>query len=172
MIALPNVVQEAEHTCGAAALRAICLHYGTGPDDEARIARDMRLPRAGSDPVHVIRAATRYGLRHREYRGMTTAQLRRCLDRGHPVMLTLQAWGEGHWVVAIGHDRAGITVEDPWRKRTRGRFTYAALDAAWHDVEGPRDTPLVRYGLELWPALRIAAARTPSSRTGRAGRRT
>jgi hypothetical protein len=59
-------------------------------------------------------------------------------------MLAIQAWGEGHWVVAVGHDAHGITVMDPWLgERTR----IDDLAARWHDVEGAAADPLIRYGL-------------------------
>lgn len=53
---VPHVVQREDHTCGAAALLAVCRHFGVGPDDEPAIVRDMELPLDGADPVHLLRA--------------------------------------------------------------------------------------------------------------------
>ncbi len=153
LIELPRVVQEQDHTCGAAALLAICRHFGVGPADEATIVRDMALPADGADPEHLIAALTTYGLAHAETRGMSDAALRAALDAGHPVMLAVQAWGEGHWVVAIGHDARGVHVADPWREvPVDGRccVSWRALAECWHDVEGHPPRPLVRYGLAIW----------------------
>ena len=116
----------------------------------------------GSDPAHVLRAAERYGLHAREYRPMTARQLARCLDRGRPVLMMLQAWPDvppvsfanvwdsGHWVVAIGHDVRGVYFADPSLADARGFLTQDALDERWHDVEGPDDRRVQRYGVELW----------------------
>ncbi|MEO8704644.1 MAG: cysteine peptidase family C39 domain-containing protein, partial [Kofleriaceae bacterium] len=161
-IDLPNTCQREDHTCGPAALMAICAYFGVGPDDEARCATDMRIDRDGSDPEHLVRAAKKYGLSHREYRGMTLDQLADCLDQRRPVMLTLQAWGEGHWVVAIGYDHRRIYFEDPYLDRGRGFIDRSELVRRWHDVEGPKSTELRSYGLALWkPRPRFAARCIP-----------
>lgn len=168
---VPHVVQAEEHTCGAAALLAICRYYRTGPDDEATIVRDMDLPLDGADPVHLIRAIHAYGLSYQETRGMTHDALRTTLDSARPVMLALQAWGEGHWVVAIGYDARGVHVEDPWLDDRRGFFGWRALANRWHDIEGHPPKPLVRYGLTVWSASRrSAAARRAGSRSARSSR--
>lgn len=161
---LPSTAQVTDHSCGAAALLAICAHFGVGPEDERDVAADMRLTRAGADPHHIVRAATKYGLRTAVHREMTEAQLVAHLDRGCPVMLTLQAWAAprprtyagrwdaGHWVVAIGYDREVFYFEDPVLHVSRGFIDRAALTARWHDVEGPRNTRLERVGVAVWRA--------------------
>jgi len=167
-IDLPGVVQRRGHTCGAAALLAICRHYGVGPRSERRVVRDMGFGKAGSDPRHVLRAVRRYGLSHEEVQPMTIAQLRERLDLRRPVMMMLQAWADpppasyathwrdGHWVVAIGHDPAGIYFADPWLEGARGYLDDAELDERWHDLEGKRDRRVDHYGLVLWrPALDV-----------------
>jgi predicted double-glycine peptidase len=168
MIELPTVVQATGYTCGAAALLAICRHYGVGPRSERAVVRDMRFGKLGSDPRHVIRAVVRYGLCHEAYRPMTIAQLRACLDLRRPVMVMLQAWAEpppasyaarwsdGHWVVAIGHDPAGVYFADPSLAGARGYLTDAELDERWHDLEGRANHRVEHYGLAIWrPPLAV-----------------
>jgi predicted double-glycine peptidase len=165
---LPCVAQREDHTCGAAALLAICRHYRLGPDDEATIASDMELPLDGADPVHLVRAIRGYGLAHEETRGMSDAALRAALDAARPVMLAVQAWGEGHWVVAIGYDARGVVLEDPWLDGERGSLGWRALANRWHDIEGHPPRPLVRYGLAVWASpRRSTAARRAGPRTVR-----
>ncbi|MEJ7596761.1 MAG: C39 family peptidase [Kofleriaceae bacterium] len=161
-VALPSVRQREDWTCGAAALLAVCAYYGVGPEWEHEVATRMRLTRAGSDPVQLVRAARAYGLETEEVRGMTDAQLRRTLDARRPVMMMLQAWGNrrgyadhwraGHWVIAIGYMRAGVVFEDPWLHRSRGFLGWRELAARWHDVEGRDDHQVDRYGLVIWRA--------------------
>lgn len=167
-IDLPVIAQATGYTCGAAALLAICRHYGVGPRSERAVVRDMGFGRAGSDPAHLIRAIARYGLGHQEYRPMTIAQLRACLDRRRPVMVMLQAWaaprpasyaarwGDGHWVVAIGHDRRGVYFADPSLAAARGYLRDAELDERWHDLEGRANRRVEHYGLAIWrPPLAV-----------------
>jgi predicted double-glycine peptidase len=165
---LPATQQRKGYTCGAAALLAICRYYGVGPRSERRVVRDMRFGKAGSDPRHVLRAIATYGLAHEEFRPMTIGQLRACLDGKRPVMVMLQAWADprppsyaahwddGHWVVAIGHDAAGIYFEDPSLAGARGYLTDAELDERWHDIEGKGAHHVEHYGLAIWRAARTA----------------
>jgi predicted double-glycine peptidase len=163
MIDLPSTQQQADHTCGAAALRSICRYFGAGPTTEAQIVADMGFGADGSDPAHVLRAVERYGLAARAYRPMSAHQLARCLARGRPVLLMLQAWADpppsrgfadvwhaGHWVVAIGRDARGVTFADPSLPGARGWLTHADLDERWHDIEGAADDRVQRYGVEIW----------------------
>ncbi len=161
-IDLPNVVQLSDHTCGPAALLAICAYYGVGPDDEDAIAADMKATADGTDPYQIVDAAQRYGLRVKEYRVMSNKRLRRCLDKRRPVVLMLQAWGDpppasyeadwddGHWVVAIGYDDDGVYCEDPSLPAARGFVTWDELRKRWHDVEGPANDHTERYGVAIW----------------------
>ncbi len=162
MIDLPSTIQETDHTCGPAALRGICAYYGVGPGSEAEVFADVGCGVDGSDPVQLRGAARRYGLMAREYRPMSGHELARCLDRGHPVLMMLQAWPQrpvsgfedvwdtGHWVVAIAHDARGVTFADPSVVGARGFLTHAELDERWHDIEGVERQRVQRYGLELW----------------------
>lgn len=159
-VELPCVVQRTDHTCGAAAVLAVSRYFGSGPGTEAAVARDMGFGAGGSDPGHLVRALRRYRLAYIEHRAMTDTELCAELDRGRPVIVMLQAWGEraryrghwrdGHWVAAIGHDARGIFVEDPLIDGARGFVTYAALADRWHDLEGRTDRRVWRYGLSVW----------------------
>jgi len=149
-IDLPNVAQRTDYTCGASVLQAICAYFGVGPDDEADYERLMAMPKTGADPIHITTAATALGLAVHEFRPMTIRQLERCLDKRRPVILMLQAWDEGHYVVAVGYDADVIYVEDPWIQGSRGYLTRAELAARWHDVEGEHDIRTHRLGIALW----------------------
>jgi predicted double-glycine peptidase len=166
-VELPSVVQRREHTCGAAAVLAVSQYFGTGPKTEAEVVRDMGFGEVGSDPAHLMRALRRYRLRWIERRGMTDAMLRAALDQGRPVIVMLQAWGDraryrshwrdGHWVIVIGHDARGVYLEDPLIDGARGFLTYADLAERWHDLEGPTNRRVRRYGVIVWgPRVRRA----------------
>jgi predicted double-glycine peptidase len=168
-IALPNVIQERRHACGAAALMAVAGYFGVGPKHEEDFLQALRRrgmdPRVGAHPDQIVRAARRFGLETRELAPMSLAQLRAALRARHPVMLMLQAWGapaagrasrkyrdvwtEGHWVVAIGFDPLGVFFEDPSLGAVRGYLTNEELDDRWHDT-GRRGRHIDRCGIVIW----------------------
>ncbi|MGE0869872.1 MAG: C39 family peptidase [Kofleriaceae bacterium] len=175
-VALSSVTQTTDYTCGPAAVLAVCRYYGAGPATEREIELDMRMSPTGSDPAQLIEVLERYGLQHREYRPMTDDALRAELDRGHPVIVMLQAWAapppasyldhwsDGHWVVAIGYTGAGVVFEDPMLEHERGFLTYDQLDERWHDLEGEDDRKVVRYGLAVWGDRGMPATQPPVMR--------
>ncbi len=116
--------------------------------------------RDGTDPIQLERVAAQYGLSVKPYRDMTPKQLRKCLDRERPVVLMIQAWDEGHWVIAIGYDRDGFYFEDPWLQTSRGFIANAELEARWHDVEGADNQRTDRYGVAIWGKRRYARRAT------------
>jgi predicted double-glycine peptidase len=125
-----DVEQKTDSTCGASSLYSILRYFSIHPKSEKAVVKAMRFnPRKGSDPVHIRQGAGVYGLKWNEYRGMSFHQLIRELDQNHPVMLTLQAYGMGHWVVAIGYDSEVVYFEDPGLRGSRKYLSYVDLDA-------------------------------------------
>lgn len=163
-IDVPHVAQLEDYTCGPSALLAVCAYFGVGPEREELIGEHMGATEVGTDPAQLVAAARRYGLRVAEHRGMTRRDLCAALRSGRPVILMLQAWAErpprsyegrwdhGHWVVAIGFDQRGVYFEDPALHGTRGYLSFRALDERWHDVEGPTNEEVERYGVVVWRA--------------------
>jgi predicted double-glycine peptidase len=161
-IDLPNTFQIQPYTCGPAALMAIFAYYGVGPEEEWELEEDvMRIDRSGTDPVHLIRAVTRYRLKYQQFKDMTIDQLVACLDQRRPVMIMLQAWEDdrtsylnywkaGHWIIAIGYDRHRIYFEDPSIYRNRGFIARRELGPRWHDVVGTEETHTDHYGIAIW----------------------
>ena len=65
------------------------------------------------------------------------------MDKGTPVILLIQAWGDsstyatdenGHYVVAIGYTDDELIVEDPSLRLIRGWIAWDDLEARWHDT--------------------------------------
>ena len=169
---LPDTRQTTNYSCGASALQAICGYFVVGPAEEEDYIRDLKLdPRVGAHAFQIKRAALKYGLRVSEKKPMGLAHLKRFLDTGKPVMLMLQAWDaegstdgeyanewdEGHWVVAIGYDRAGVYFEDPSLAVARGFIPYDELIERWHDT-GPHGVHVQRFGMAIWkPGVKKSA---------------
>jgi uncharacterized protein YvpB len=121
--------------------------------------------RIGAHPHHLVSVARKFGLAMEEYLPMSIGQLKSCLRKGRPVLMMIQAWGEdkqkrpfksykgvwdeGHWIVAIGFDEAGVFFEDPSLEAIRGFIPYEVLEERWHD-RGPRGKHIDHYGLAVW----------------------
>jgi len=168
-IQVPDTTQQTDYSCGASCLQAIAKYFGVGPDDEWQFVEDIGLDhRIGSHPDQIARTAARYGLSSRSYLPMTLDQLRAELDRRHPVMLMIQAWGrqrigtrmrprreyrhrwaDGHWVVAIGYDREAVYFEDPSLQAVRGYLRNDELEERWHDT-ARHGRHMEHYGLAIW----------------------
>jgi predicted double-glycine peptidase len=170
-IAVPDVSQQTGYSCGPSSLESIAKFYGVGSEDEREFIRGLRMdPRVGSHAHQIRRLAKSYGLRAREYKRMSPAQLRQELRWRHPVLLAIQAfgrarqgadvhvngrfdygtdWNHGHWVVAIGYDRDGFFFEDSLIQARRGWLPSEELVSRWHDT-GPRGRHQSFYGLAVW----------------------
>ena len=165
-IPLPDVFQLTPYSCGASALQSILLYYDKGPIEEKAIRKIMNMTHTGTDPYMVRKVIKKFGLNSIEYRGMTTAQLKKSIDARRPVMIMLQAWGkhpkkyssdskDGHWLVAIGYDKENFYFEDPSLDGTIGSIKISELDARWHDIESynakSRDIHFTdHYGIAIW----------------------
>lgn len=144
-IAVPNVAQETDATCGAACLRAILRSAGHDIDEKA-LARRTRTRRDGCDPVDLARALRHYGVRSTPVHGMTDAQLRSELRRDPVILGIRDDSDEGHWVVAVSSTARGVTVMDPGAG-ARALIAWRDLAARWWDVEGRPPRPMLRFGL-------------------------
>ena len=147
-INIPNVSQQENWSCGAAALLSILLYFGKGPLNEKLVTDQLGMNKSGTDPFQIKKVLDKYYLRYKEYRGMNIGQLIYHIKRRVPVLIMLQAWGniekyckckkgckDGHWLIAIGYDRDNIYFEDPALIMSRGYIPISELDKRWHDYE-------------------------------------
>ena len=167
-IPLPDVFQETNYSCGAAALASLFNYYSKGPIDERQIGQLMGMTKSGTDPYQIVSAVKKVKLRYKEYRNMNITKLKRSIYLKRPVMIMLQAWGnkqkyescgnnckDGHWLIAIGYDKENFYFEDPSLYRTVGYIRINELDSRWHDVESysSKDTKVHftdHYGIAIW----------------------
>jgi len=158
MIPLPKVEQVSDYDCGPAALRAICLYYQVGPQDHQQFIKDCRATKKdGTEPENLIRVAKQYGLKTKESRNMSVDELQGYLNQKKPVIVDIQAWGEGyddlesgHYVVAIGYDEKNIYFEDPsLHSHKRGSLSKRELLSRWKDKKANGEE-LHQYGIVMW----------------------
>ncbi len=144
---IPDVIQSNSYSCGTAAVQAILTYYGVwGYQDD--FAKEMGTTEdQGTHPARMVAYLRKWGLDAAMRQGLTTADLRRYVEQGVPVILDFQAWGsparknyrneweDGHYAVLIGYDRRGFYLEDPSLLGTLGYLTTEDLERRWHDYE-------------------------------------
>jgi ABC-type bacteriocin/lantibiotic exporter with double-glycine peptidase domain len=147
VIPYPETRQVFNFDCGANALVSILVFAGV-EEREDRVALLARTTKNGTGTSGVLRVLRYYGLPLRAGQRMKISDLRRGIDAGFPTLVTLQAyresnrpyrelWDDGHWVVAIGHDRRRILFEDPSAFH-RTWLADEELHERWHDVDRGR----------------------------------
>jgi 8-oxo-dGTP pyrophosphatase MutT (NUDIX family)/predicted double-glycine peptidase len=158
---VPVVSQDTNYTCGPAALRAVLKFYGIEVSEERLVEQLQATAEAGTTPRDLERVAREeYGLDVEARENMGLERLRDAINDGRPVIIAIQAWysqdyqdlknddENGHYVVAVGHDRKGIIIEDPSRAHGYGHLSNEHLLERWHDRE-EGGKPYQQYGLAL-----------------------
>lgn len=149
-VKLPDVRQETSYSCGASAFQAVAEMYGVGPQDEGWYRDALGTdPEEGTSPESIRELADQLGLQTIAKQKMAVDELKLWLDRGVPVLILIQAWGnpdgydgtnDGHYVVAIGYTDDDLIVEDPSLRLTRGFIDWESLDKRWHDAGADGET--------------------------------
>lgn len=154
---LPDIRQRDTFDCGAAALLAVCQHFGVGPTDDGAMIVALGTDRKdGTRPKEMVDAAQRFGLKHAVADRCSLSAVIGQTDLGRPVILCIQAHGtpderdkiqSGHYVVAIGHQPGKVWVQDP----SVGRVLVddAELAERWKDKDAD-GVVYEQWGLSLW----------------------
>jgi predicted double-glycine peptidase len=158
-IKLPSVNQPKTFSCGASALRAIAVYFKVGPNEENfYINKCKTTSKKGTNPKDILSAAHSLGLQVKAKENMTINNLRSYIDRGIPVICSVQAWGDkddypkddsGHYIVAIGYTKNRVYFMDPLLKGNRGFMSNKEFLDRWHDEEAD-GTKYIRLGIALW----------------------
>jgi sialate O-acetylesterase len=148
---LPGVQQRDDYSCGAAALMSVCSYFGVGPDDLDEYKKKLGTNEEnGTNVYEILKMARELGLEADIHHDMTLDDLRKRLDEGAPVIVSIQAYGDpvtyyrddnGHYVVAIGYDEGNFYFEDPVLPGRRGFLPVKEFDRRWHDDEGTTEKP-------------------------------
>jgi len=144
ILEFPETRQVFNFDCGANALVSVLVFAGL-EEREDRVAMLARTTHNGTSTTGILRVMQYYGLRYRAGQRMKVNDLRRGIDAGFPTLVTLQAyresnrpyrelWEDGHWTVAIGHDKRRILFEDPSAFH-RTWLADEELHQRWHDMD-------------------------------------
>lgn len=143
LLTLPDIRQQTDHDCGAAALRAVLEYHGIQP---ARWLKRLANPVQGMAP-DTIEAVMWEAFGHVSRGTMTVADLQHFANTRRPVLCPITVDGMGHWVAVRGVAHRYVHFHDP---STGPRsLSLPAWRTAWTDY-----TPGTQYrnfGLVGWP---------------------
>ncbi len=154
LIAVPQVKQLTDYTCGVAALQAI-LEYFDCHTDQIPLARELHAaPLVGTSYRAIERYCLAHGFNVEISTGMAVGQLKQLIAQGQPVICLIQArqgdetlqqwpqiWQNGHYVVAVGADDYNFYFMDPSLAGLNQCIGIEEFSLRWHDIdEGEQDT--------------------------------
>lgn len=147
-----DVRQSTGYSCGAAALQAVLVFWGTIEREDRLMARLNTSPEQGTSPENIVRVAREFGLHADIRENLKLEDLEAGLRQGYTPIVDLQAWREGrakpwaetwddgHYMVLLGMDTRNLYFEDPSLLGSRGFISRREFVERWHDDEG--DPPL------------------------------
>ncbi len=156
-LAVPDVRQATDYTCGVSALQAVLAYYGIEARED-RLARELGAdPDKGVNPPAIVKAAQARGLTAELRQGMTIREIAELVHEGSPVLVALQAWSDkprssyrddwddGHYaiIIAVNHDK--VVFEDPSVFGSRAVLSRQEFEDRWHDTDGTQR--YVRMGI-------------------------
>jgi HK97 family phage portal protein len=138
---VPDVRQEGDADCGAAATMAVCKFFGVGPDtEEEYVAALGTTEEEGTEAPRIAAYLEQLGLSVEASEGLTVEDLGDYVAEGKPVICAIQDYAGlqeedrsegGHYVVVIGVEGDSLTLQDP----VAGRVSVerATFEDHWHD---------------------------------------
>lgn len=160
-VRLPHVRQQQEYSCGAAALRAVATYFGADLGSEEEYIRRLGTDEEdGTRPQEIVRGARHLGLRAMTRDWMTVRELRSLLDKGIPIVVPVQAYGEkgtywvdnssGHYVVVVGYGKGRLYFVDPMMDGGYHAFlSEHEFMTRWHDFDADGHR-CHRLGIVIW----------------------
>jgi predicted double-glycine peptidase len=150
--------QETQHTCSAACLRAVLLHYGLDVP-EKKLAELIGVTKNGAEVDQITSAAKKLGF-HAYDKSLTVGEAKRLLKDDVPIICDIQSFtkpGTGHYVVLTSMDEDGVELMDPNVKGNHRRLTHEEWASRWWDnaMKHPHED-MVRWGVVISPAEKTA----------------
>lgn len=146
ILSVPDTRQSNESDCGVSVTQAILAYYGE--DYSESELSDKLQPYTLEDGVprkNIIKLFKEFG--YKVWSGkMEIEHLIKCIDRGYPVIILIQAWSEdknvnwektvdwGHYIIIKGYDEKKIFIEDPALFGS-GELSYDELETRWHGLD-------------------------------------
>ena len=139
---------------------SVALHYNVGPTDIEEYKAAMGTsPENGTYYKRIAEYANKLGLNARVQIGVSKKRLKKLIDKGIPVILSMQAYAEsqtdydnpdldtaGHYIVAVGYDDDdNFYFMDPSITGSRGFLSWEELDRRWQENEGWEEREFYRH---------------------------
>lgn len=147
-LAVPQVRQLTEYSCGPAALLAALRYWGIPVRSEGDLYDSLgTTPAGGTRPRSIVNTARKFGLSAVERRHVAVGELQLAVARGETVILNLQRWeadapdrgaecDDGHFAILVWIDDRHVYLMDPYT----GGFAWLTVDALidrWYDRPWP-----------------------------------
>lgn len=147
LLPVPIVRQSTEYDCGPAAVQAILSYYGKDVQESELIDKLHTDPKEGTsipfieDYLNTFEDLSVIG------KSMSIKELRKFIDQGIPVILSLQAWSDkknvdykkdladAHYAIAVGYEKDKIIFSDPSSIIHVYLMNEELLDR-WHEKDG------------------------------------
>lgn len=164
-LAIPQVRQLTEYSCGPAALLAIMRYWGIPVGSERDLYNSLGTTKAGGTrPRAIVNTARKFGLSADERRHVAVGELQLAIAQGETVILNLQRWEadapergqeceDGHFAVLLWIDDQDAYLMDPYT----GGFAWLPINALldrWYDRPWPGEPCEQRVAVVLsgeWP---------------------
>jgi predicted double-glycine peptidase len=150
---VPQLEQETDYSCGAAALLSVLKYWNVYDGDEKSLYPLLQTTeKDGTEPPMIAQVATHFGLKAEMLENQKLSDLRHALHDHKTVIVSLQAWpdktttdpakiswkdewNQGHYNVLVGMDHDYAYFMD---SAAENRYAYVSLDDLldrWHDFE-------------------------------------
>lgn len=150
---VPLVRQATDYSCGASALQAVLAYYGVELREDEIVKAVGTDSEVGTLIEKMAEFAVRKGLRAVVKSDLSLGDLDRSLERGHPILVELQAWPEGgkpkrpypetweegHYAVVVGVNSESVYFVDPSLLGSRGFIPVREFLGRWHNLSS-KDT--------------------------------
>jgi predicted double-glycine peptidase len=132
-----------DYLCGAQSLYAILRYFGKKVTVE-QVARRARTDEDGTAPYNIRRTIESYGLAHRTLRQPGLRRLKRSIDEGNPVLISI--FDDEHYSVVYGYSPTHIFVMNP-SLRPKALGGFGSLNCAIERAEFRKMWD--RWGMEV-----------------------
>jgi predicted double-glycine peptidase len=153
--------QTFDFDCGAKALQTVMAYYGIDIREDELI-KELGTGKDGTLVDKMISVAEARGFHVEAREGWTLREVKGYIDKGHPVIVLLQAWADryltlkdwrndyddGHYAVVIDHARGVLLFEDPASFRRTWLREYE-FQARWHDLDASINQHYEQFAMVL-----------------------
>lgn len=129
--------QNREGSCGPNGMRYVIAYYKGLDIPEWQLINMSCCSQSNGAPIDgMARIAKNFNLNYELMHNSSISDLVGSINEKNPVVLLIQSWGTGHYVVANGYDdkHNKIFYYDPLYGKTK-QMNYETLDKKWHGVD-------------------------------------